>query len=495
MSLADRLSKAKDLLIGDEPFAELPDVIGYQDIVHQWDRGYRATLERLIRSGDTGPRGAQIHDFPKNETAVRPLAHFDPRDRIIYEAMVYRIAPRIDRQLHPYVYGYKWWHRMARPVPWSACWGRMKESTRKTLRLNPALRIAHTDVSAFYEHIDIGSLVESLYDLDGDESPGEDLAAFLNRFQSITDARGLPQGPNASGILANLVLMPIDAFLARASLPFARYSDDIRIFHRDRTALRDVLIEITRLLRGMGLTIAAAKTRILDPEEGLAEELDTRYSSLKYAVKNGIPGSRDKIREEFESLDKEGTFSGTKTRFVLNRMSELGDDYAVSWCLESLERTPHAVTEVFRYLAVTGRSREREITGRLARFIDRGASASFPFTEQRILRYFLSTQDSPAKTKEAAWMVLEDRNRQDYSREVAARCAGRHASLAESRILRNRFEREQIPAVRRALLVGLYESGHLTSDYLSEVKDAYAHLLWTCTFLATEPNIALPKIG
>ena len=238
-----------------------------------------------------------------------------------------------------------------------------------------------------------------------------------------------------------------------------------------------------------------SKTRILDPEEGLAEELDTRYSSLKHAVKNGIPGSRDKIREEFESLDKEGTFSGTKTRFVLNRMSELGDDYAVSWCLESLERTPHAVTEVFHYLAVTGRSREREITGRLARFIDRGTSASFPFTEQRILRYFLSTQDSPAKTKEAAWMVLEDHNRQDYSREVAARCAGRHASLAESRILRNRFEREQIPAVRRALLVGLYESGHLTSDYLSEVKDAYAHLLWTCKFLATEPDIALPKIG
>jgi hypothetical protein len=107
VNLADRLSKAKDLLIDDEPFANLPDVIGYQDIVHQWDRGYRATLERLIRSGDTGPRGAQIHDFPKNETAVRPLAHFDPRDRIIYEAMVYRIAPRIDRQLHPYVYSYK----------------------------------------------------------------------------------------------------------------------------------------------------------------------------------------------------------------------------------------------------------------------------------------------------------------------------------------------------------------------------------------------------
>ncbi|MEU1707539.1 RNA-directed DNA polymerase [Streptomyces sp. NPDC005706] len=488
MNLTDRLSKAKDLLIGDEPFAELPDVIGYQDIVHQWDRGYRARLEALIRSGDTGPVGAQIHDFPKNETAVRPLAHFDPRDRIIYEAMVYRLAPRIDRHLHPYVYGYKWWHRLARPVPWSACWRRMKESTRSTLRRNPALRIAHTDVSAFYEHIDIGSLVESLYDLDGDESPGEDLAA-------VTDARGLPQGPDASGILANLVLMPIDAFLAREKFPFARYSDDIRIFHRDRTALRDVLIEITRLLRGMGLTIAGAKTRILDPEEGLAEELDTRYSSLKHAVKNGVPGSRDKVREEFESLDKEGTFSGTKTRFVLNRMSELGDDYAVSWCLESLERTPHAVTEVFRYLAITGRSREREITSHLARFIDQGVSASFPFTEQRILRYFLSTQDSPAKTKEAAWMVLEDRNRQDHSREVAARYAGKHASLAESRILRNRFEREQIPAVRRALLVGLYESGHLTSDYLSKVKDAYAHLRWTCTFLATEPDIALPKIG
>jgi hypothetical protein len=46
MSLADRLSKAKDLLIGDEPFAELPDVIGYQDIVHQprFFRGWPVAL-------------------------------------------------------------------------------------------------------------------------------------------------------------------------------------------------------------------------------------------------------------------------------------------------------------------------------------------------------------------------------------------------------------------------------------------------------------------
>lgn len=38
MDLADRLTKAKSLLIAGEDESEIPNVIGYQDVQRQWER-------------------------------------------------------------------------------------------------------------------------------------------------------------------------------------------------------------------------------------------------------------------------------------------------------------------------------------------------------------------------------------------------------------------------------------------------------------------------
>ncbi|MGW2601356.1 hypothetical protein [Streptomyces klenkii] len=88
MDLSRRLTKAKDLLLAGEDESEVPDVIGYQDVRHQWERGYRETLEQAIADGACGPDSTNIIDFPKTDLTVRPLARFSTRDRLIDQKLM-----------------------------------------------------------------------------------------------------------------------------------------------------------------------------------------------------------------------------------------------------------------------------------------------------------------------------------------------------------------------------------------------------------------------
>ncbi|MYS18348.1 RNA-directed DNA polymerase [Streptomyces sp. SID4982] len=211
MDLPNRLTKAKELLIAGEHQSEVPDVIGYQDVQHQWERGYREMLVRAIENNACGPEGTSIIDFPKTDLTVRPLARFSTRDRLIYDALVFTIAEQIDRQLHPGVFSYRWNHLKGEPIGWWSNWSSYREKSLLAIRSDTSLKVAYLDIAAFYEHIDVAMLGDDLEALGGDGSAVGHVIDFLTRFQTINHAWGLPQGPDASGILANLYLAPVDS--------------------------------------------------------------------------------------------------------------------------------------------------------------------------------------------------------------------------------------------------------------------------------------------
>ncbi|MEU9045833.1 MULTISPECIES: RNA-directed DNA polymerase [unclassified Kitasatospora] len=488
--LAQALTTAKHLLISDQDFSEIPDVAGYADIDDQWSKGYKETLESSIRNGDCIPRHTEIVDYPKNSITFRPLARFSARDRLIYDALVFSIAPKVDQQIRKEVFSYRWNHRFNRLEFWLQPWRRMQRISRRRLEADSWLRMATLDVSSFYEHIDVDILADDLSCLMQSRHTAQNLTRFLTSFQRINHAWGLPQGSNASGILANLYLAPIDEFLAKIEVSFLRYSDDMRIFHRDWTELRDVVGEINRILRARRLSISAHKTEILEPEDALRRIHDPRKASLSSACDLGTPSARDDVRQYFDEISKSDSLDTSAIRFVINRLAKLKDDYAVSWCLDSLPFLAHVSGEVFRYLKAC-RGRTLEIQRKLSGFLTSGASSSFPYLEQRILRYFLSTGHglTDARIKDSAWNILEDRNREDFPREFAGRYLGRAASFAESQLLRHKFEEEPSITMRRALLMALYESGNLSERYLNDVEEYFPELKWVCRYLRSGPRI------
>ncbi|MFF3006623.1 RNA-directed DNA polymerase [Kitasatospora sp. NPDC057940] len=494
MDLRDRLTKAKDLLIAGEDESEVPDVIGYQDVQHQWERGYRETLERAVESGACGPDSTSIIDFPKTDLTVRPLARFSTRDRLIYDALVFTIADQIDRQLHPSVSSYRWNHFKGEPIRWWSSWTSYRQKSLRAIRSDASLRVAYLDIAAFYEHIDVAILGDDLEALGGDRRPAGHIIDFLTRFQTINHAWGLPQGPDASGILANLYLAPVDSYLNQNGARFLRYSDDIKVFHPDWSELRDLFLGVNSQLRSRRLAVSSSKTVILDPQDARERETDIRHDSLARAIRYGRPRAREDLVAYFEKIAKEGDFNGNQVRFVLGQLRNIKDDRAVGWCLENLTRLPHAITNVFKYLD-GAKSRTPEVESSLIRFLQSSHSASHPLIEQRVLRYFIAMGSKDERVKEAAWTVLGDRNRVDYAREFAARYIGQHASVAEAQMLRHRFEGETSAAARRAVLVALYEAGYLTTRYRNEIKASVPGMEWICNFLAVEPRIRPPRIG
>ncbi|SFT30933.1 RNA-directed DNA polymerase [Streptomyces sp. ok210] len=486
--LSYRLSNALYGMTSGQEFSEIPDIAAYDDIASQWNKGYREEREQSIRDGNIGPRHIEIVDYPKNEISVRPLARFSAADRLVYDAMVFEIAPDLDDFRHNSSYGYRWHHASGRPMFWRTSWTEMRRRAQAKLMSNWRYNMASLDVSSFYEHIDIGILSDDLGMISRNEAAVDRISSFLERFQRINHAWGLPQGSDASGILANAYLAPVDEFLQRNEFPFFRYSDDVMIFDEDWNALRDAIIEINKILRSKRLSMSAHKTGIHDFVESFRGFLNAEKASIDQAVRAGDPEAARDMREFFDKLITSNKIIASDLKFSLNRFRNMEDDYAVDWCLDNLRLVAYASREIFAYFAVCG-SKHAVIQRRLEEFMHSSESASYPYVEQRVLRYFVGLGTESENIKGAAWGIMEDSNREEFPREFAVRYLGSVASTSEAQLLRHKFESEASTVMRRALLMALYEAGKLSVRYLGEVKNSLPELRWTCNYLGENPKI------
>ncbi|MFD9104105.1 RNA-directed DNA polymerase [Streptomyces virginiae] len=348
--------------------------------------------------------------------------------------------------------------------------------------------MASLDVSSFYEHVDVQVLAEDLGVMVRNQTAVDRVAGFLNTFQNINHAWGLPQGSDASGILANAYLASVDQYLSRHGFPFFRYSDDIIIFDEDWNSLRDVLVDVNRIFRSRKLTMAGHKTSIVEYSEAVRRLENAREASIDHGVRVGDPQAAADIRKYFDEACGEDPIDTRRLKYALTKMRKRSDGYAVAWCVDNIRYIAHAAKEVFAYLAVCG----DQVPGarkKLAKFLTSRESASYPYVEQRILRHFLRLDVCSEDVKEAAWGILEDRNREEFPREFAARYFGRHASAAESQLIRHKFEEEPSFAMRRALMIALYESGYLSDRYRCAVEGSFRELRWLCCYLGKNPKI------
>ncbi|WFB87606.1 MULTISPECIES: RNA-directed DNA polymerase [Streptomyces] len=486
--LSDRLTVALNSLLSGQEFSEIPDIAVYDDIRDQWNMGYREELESAFRDGNLGPRYTEIVDYPKNDIAVRPLTRFSAPDRLLYDAMVFDISAELDAFRNPSVYSYRWNHRARKPIFWKTSWTRMRREAKAELLRNWNYKVASLDVSSFYEHIDVAILSDDLNMVTTNELAVRRITDFLKKFQTINHAWGLPQGSDASGILANAYLAPVDEFLKRNNFPFFRYSDDIMIFDEGWNTLRDVIIEVNRIFRSKRLSMSAHKTGILEFPEVIQELLSAQKSSIDQAVKHGDPEAERDVRSFFDEVIDGDRVGASDLKFALNKLRVVGDDYAVGWCLKNLPYVAYASREIFAYFAECG-YRQSTIQRGLEDFMQSQKSASYPYIEQRVLRYFVHQRIESEKIKSAAWGIMEDRNREEFPREFAVRYLGGMASASEAQLLRHKFESEASITMRRALLIALYESRKLSERYLREVWYSLPELRWTCNYLAGNPKI------
>ena len=87
-----------------------------------------------------------------------------------------------------------------------------------------------TDITDFYNQIYLHRLNNAIESADAQLKPvADDIETFLTTLNSKS-SQGVPVEPAASIVMAEAVLIDVDAFLQDQGVVHTRYADDIRVF-------------------------------------------------------------------------------------------------------------------------------------------------------------------------------------------------------------------------------------------------------------------------
>jgi hypothetical protein len=467
----------------------LPDVISLEDVAFEWPK-FKSDLLLRISNDQYSLSHVDILDLPKDALNVRPLARLALEDRLVYDACVLAMAPTIDAAIPSNVYSYRWSKNKKRLYSPKGRWVLMQRRGRLLHAKNQDLLLLRTDVTSFYEYVNIEMLLSELRNLGPAEWSVELLGIFLSEFSNSTHAWGLPQGPDTSGILANLYLLPIDNQLRHDGFTHLRYSDDMMVFGPNWPALRRALIRINHMCRSRHLSLSANKTKIVQAHDVAAAFEDTSKDAVRYGIDIESPTSQDDLRSYFEQAISETPVSARDLRFSLNQLARIGDDCAVPWLLANMASLPHLAQEAIGYLRKFRMSKP-EIDIEISAMLANKSFELYPSVERHIINYLVLESVNEQKALDACWSILYDQNNGQIVREFAARYVGVFCGAGDGARLRELFEREPSEHVRRAILIACFEAGDCPQSLLRSIARGQSRLSITARYLQSAPS-AIP---
>ncbi|WP_091273837.1 TIR domain-containing protein [Parafrankia irregularis] len=439
---------------------EVPDVIKLADYRHSWLQVREDLLERLGRGYSPSP--AQIINFPKSELHFRPIARMNPLDQVVYESLIYYLAPKIEKSLSKNVCSDRWdieRSQIRRPV---SAWLEMRREIYQSHRKNPAYSLGRIDVSSFFESIQIKVLVSRLRASIDEPWVLANLSSFLEYFSALNGVRGIPQGPPASGIIANVYLLPIDSYLTQRGVEYWRFSDDITLLGDSLDGLRQVVRDVARLLSSMGMALAPQKSKVVNWADVESELEGAEKDAINYGIATGDPRVGEKLEAIFDDSIKHK--NDRDTRYSLTRLKTLNSDYAVASVLDQLVNSPHMVGHFLTYLRAFYGS---DIEDRLIATIEEGGLKHDDYAESQILLTFLRKSTRRSKRiRTLSLEILSDLDRQGYVREFAARLVGKHCDLSDGDTLLGLYSSEPDRRVARAIIVAIHEAGQVSRQKL-----------------------------
>ncbi len=224
---------------------------------------------------------------PKKSATSRPLVRLSPRDLLLYQALVDRLAPDIEAALpsRDIVFAYR--QTLGREHDAFADSPTREDYASKAQQLlvdEWDVSYALTgDVAGFFLHIDIDELERLLLSASDQVAVVRDLSELLRGWVAL-GVRGLPQGIRCSSPLGNLYLAPLDELLLKGGVRFVRWMDDWIIVSSGFHEARRIQNEMERRLYDLGLTLAADKTGIMGWITAAHESKDARQRLAELKV-------------------------------------------------------------------------------------------------------------------------------------------------------------------------------------------------------------------
>lgn len=361
----------------------LPRPVEFDAVAANWD-SVRASLARIdLNNYSIGAPLLTLAPKPRGtfRTSVQPA----PLDSLLYLAMIFEIAGDVERARVPATELVACSYRLAPSGDGSLYRSQSGwiDFHSRSAALASDGRWSHVicaDIASFFSHIYQHRLEAAIEQAGVRPDRGRSLQLFLSQF-SVRQSIGLPVGPTASFVLAELLMNDVDRFLRQhTDVVHVRYIDDFRIFCPSFRAARRVLHDLSEYLYGQQrLTLATDKTRIhsaesfamhvlRSPDDEVMAEEDRAANELLEALADTSPyesaedvGLDDWALTEVQetalvrlferSMEGRPPDVGT-AKFLLRRATSLRTSALVSHVAAHLCQLVSALPSVERYLRV-----------------------------------------------------------------------------------------------------------------------------------------------
>ena len=363
---------------------------------------------------------------PKSAYGFRIATQLDPVDWLIYNALVYEIGEDIESYRLPQEEGVVFSWRFE-PQPDGTMFNRnvgYSQFQEKTLELASRSNeqyVVVTDITDFYPKLYHHRVANALNSASPTKTNHTKAIMQLLSAWRGGQSFGLPVGPNASRLIAEVTIHDIDQALHADGLTYTRYVDDFRIFCKTkRDAYRALAILAEVLWKNHGLTLSEQKTAILTVEhfvqryfrtfrESELEHLSESFAEIVDAL--GLDNPYDAI--EYDDLDDEQKASVNAlnleglldeqlksesinirlTQFILRRLSQLQDADVADQILASIDKLYPAFTDVVAYfdsLKNLTNSRRIAMGGNILDLMDNSLVSNLEYHRLYLLNLFAS---------------------------------------------------------------------------------------------------------
>lgn len=328
------------------------DRFGLHAFGSQLDKNVKQLSEKLISGKYSPQRGFKYYE-PKSSGTHRTKTLLMIEDSLVYQAIANVIAARNYDMLSEhddFVFGSVLMPDTKNGAElinhdnpkyfffkfWKSLFVRFKDSVIKAIEQDKATHKFETDITGFFDSIPHYNLLLTLSTHFSVEDEILDLLSVcLNAWsgtkESSTPGVGIPQGPQPSFLLANLLLYPLDKQLISQAFKYYRYMDDIKIYGYSESELRNVLVLIDNYLKGQGLSINSKKTGITAIDTAKEDE------TVKELRRFEVLGNDYTGDEIFVSERSEGVMESNVIKLLLGLSEQSPEEHDESDTKEQLE--------------------------------------------------------------------------------------------------------------------------------------------------------------
>jgi RNA-directed DNA polymerase len=219
-------------------------------------RAHWPRIRASLLDGSYRPCPVRRVQIPKSDGGMRELGIPTVTDRLIQQALLQVLQPRIDPTFSAHSYGF-------RPGR------RAHDAVRQAQRyVQDGYRVVvDVDLEKFFDRVNHDILMERLARRIDDKAVLRLVRRYL--MAGILDGgvvmeryEGTPQGGPLSPLLANVLLDEVDRELERRGHRFVRYADDCNVYVRSRRAGERVLVGLRKLYDRLHLKVNEVKTAV-----------------------------------------------------------------------------------------------------------------------------------------------------------------------------------------------------------------------------------------